>query len=69
MIYKRGNAGIVKASVTIIFDNKNKALSPPTMKGEDKIIVTRQVFDGNSKYIMNGRTEKAERVRSMFQSV
>ena len=41
LIYKRGNAGIVKASVTIIFDNRNKAHSPPTMVHEDKIIVTR----------------------------
>jgi len=41
LIYKRGNAGIVKASVTIIFDNRNKEHSPPTMINEDKIIVTR----------------------------
>ena len=29
LIYKRGNAGIVKASVTIIFDNRDKKSSPP----------------------------------------
>ena len=57
MIYKRGNAGIVKCSVTIIFDNRNKAGSPPSMIGEDKIVVTRSIYDGKSKFILNGRTE------------
>ena len=69
LIYKRGNAGILKASVTIIFDNRNKDQSPPSMVNEDKIIVSRQVFDGKSKYIVNGKTEQAEKVRQIFMSV
>jgi structural maintenance of chromosome 2 len=31
LIYKRGNAGIDKASVTIIFDNRDKSCGPPSM--------------------------------------
>lgn len=29
LIYKQGNAGVSKASVTIIFDNSSKSQSPP----------------------------------------
>lgn len=69
MIYKRGAAGIVKASVTIIFDNRDKKGSPPTMIDEDRIMVTRSIYDGKSKFILNGRTEQAEKMRQLFMSV
>lgn len=29
LIYKAGNSGVTKASVTIIFDNTNPAMKPP----------------------------------------
>jgi structural maintenance of chromosome 2 len=41
LIYKQGNAGVTKASVTIVFDNSNKKTSPPNLVGEDKIVITR----------------------------
>ena len=63
LIYKRGNAGIDKASVTIIFDNRDKSCGPPSMIQEDKIIVTRQVYDGTSKYILNGKKIEGAKIR------
>ena len=60
---------MVRASVTIIFDNRDKASSPLALVGEDRIVVTRQVFDGKSKFIMNGRTEQADKMRQLFMSV
>jgi hypothetical protein len=43
LIYKRGQAGITKASVTIVFDNSNRENSPPGMENYAQITVTRQV--------------------------
>ena len=43
LIYKRGQAGITKASVTIVFDNSDRANSPPGMENYAQITVTRQV--------------------------
>ena len=40
LIYKYGNAGINKASVTIIFDNLEKKYSPIGCEEYDEIIVT-----------------------------
>ena len=41
LIYKKGNAGITKASVTLIFDNSNKATSPAALAQEDRVVITR----------------------------
>ena len=43
LIYKRGQAGITKASVTIVFDNSEKDKSPQGLEGMREITVTRQV--------------------------
>lgn len=43
LIYKKGAAGITKASVTIVFDNSDPSNSPPGMQGYKQITVTRQV--------------------------
>jgi structural maintenance of chromosome 2 len=43
LIYKRGQAGITKASVTIVFDNSDRQNSPPGMENYAQITVTRQV--------------------------
>jgi len=43
LIYKRGQAGITKASVTIVFDNSDRESSPPGMENYSQITVTRQV--------------------------
>lgn len=43
LIYKRGQAGVTKASVTIVFDNSDRATSPVGLENCRQITVTRQV--------------------------
>jgi chromosome segregation ATPase len=44
LVYKQGQAGVSKASVTLVFDNKDKELSPVGYEDHDEFTVTRQVF-------------------------
>jgi structural maintenance of chromosome 2 len=44
LIYKRGQAGVTKASVTIVFDNSDRAASPHGYVDHAQITVTRQVL-------------------------
>ena len=43
LIYKRGQAGVTKASVTIVFDNSNPSEGPVGLEHYPQITVTRQV--------------------------
>ncbi len=43
LIYKRGQAGVTKASVTIVFDNSDRSQSPVGFENTGQITVTRQV--------------------------
>lgn len=43
LVYKRGQAGITKASVTIVFDNSDRSTSPVGFENLRQITVTRQV--------------------------
>lgn len=43
LIYKGGNAGITRATVSITFDNSDKKQSPPGYDDYDEITITRQV--------------------------
>lgn len=43
LIYKRGQAGVTRASVTIYFDNSDKATAPVGFENLPEISVTRQV--------------------------
>jgi structural maintenance of chromosome 2 len=43
LVYKNGQAGITKASVAIVFDNRDKETSPYSYRTNDEITVTRQV--------------------------
>ena len=44
LVYKQGQAGITKATVSIIFNNEDKQNSPVGFDHDDKITVTRQVL-------------------------
>lgn len=69
-MYKSGQAGIKKASVTITFDNRERASSPPGYEDYEEITVTRQiVIDGKNKYMINGSNVPNKRVQDMFCSV
>jgi structural maintenance of chromosome 2 len=70
LIYKRGQAGVTKASVTIVFDNKDKSKSPIGFEEYAQISVTRQiVLGGTSKYLINGHRAQQHTVQNLFQSV
>ena len=70
LIYKRGQAGITKASVTLVFDNADKAKSPIGFEDYATISVTRQiVLGGTSKYLINGHRAQQQTVQNLFQSV
>ena len=69
LIYKKGLAGIDKASVTVIFDNSDKENSPVGYDEYDEITVCRMIYQGKSKYILNGYSSTQEKVRDLFLSV
>ncbi|QKX60621.1 uncharacterized protein TRUGW13939_07767 [Talaromyces rugulosus] len=70
LIYKRGQAGVTKASVTIVFDNRDTAKSPIGFEEYGSISVTRQiVLGGTSKYLINGHRAQQQTVQNLFQSV
>ena len=57
LVYKQGQAGVTKATVSIVFDNGDKENSPVGYEHLDEITVTRQlVIGGRSKYLINGKT-------------
>ena len=70
LIYKKGQSGVTKASVEIIFNNENKEGSPVGYEQYDRIKVSRQVTVGSSsKYFINDHTANATRVQNLFHSV
>uniref|UniRef100_A0A670ZH02 Structural maintenance of chromosomes protein n=1 Tax=Pseudonaja textilis TaxID=8673 RepID=A0A670ZH02_PSETE len=70
LVYKNGQAGITKASVSITFDNFDKKQSPLGFENHDEITVTRQVvIGGRNKYLINGVNANNTRVQDLFCSV
>ncbi|KAI9278187.1 SMC2 protein [Phascolomyces articulosus] len=70
LIYKRGNAGVTKASVTIVFNNEDRERSPVGFENYKQLTVTRQVLmGGRTKYIVNGHNSQQQTVQNLFQSV
>jgi structural maintenance of chromosome 2 len=69
LIYKKGLAGVDKASVTVIFENSDKNNSPVGYEEYDEITVCRMIYQGKSKYILNGYSSTQEKVRDLFLSV
>ena len=69
-MYKNGQAGVTKASVSVTFDNRNKKQSPLGYDQYDEIVITRQVIiGGKNKYMINGANIQANRVADFFRSV
>ncbi|KAJ8411111.1 hypothetical protein AAFF_G00181460 [Aldrovandia affinis] len=70
LVYKNGQAGITKATVSINFDNSDKKQSPLGFETHDEITVTRQVvIGGRNKYLINGVNANNTRVQDLFCSV
>lgn len=70
LVYKGGQAGVTKATVTITFDNTDKKQSPLGYESFDEITVSRQVvIGGRNKYLINGCNANNTRVQDLFRSV
>ncbi|XP_019642179.1 PREDICTED: structural maintenance of chromosomes protein 2-like [Branchiostoma belcheri] len=70
LVYKSGQAGVTKATVTITFDNTDKKQSPVGYESYDEITVSRQVvIGGRNKYLINGSNASNTRVQDLFHSV
>jgi structural maintenance of chromosome 2 len=70
LVYKQGQAGVTKATVTIVFDNTDSSQSPIGYEQFSQITVTRQiVIGGRNKYMINGHTAQATQVQNLFHSV
>nr|QIC49989.1 structural maintenance of chromosomes protein 2 [Actinia equina] len=70
LVYKGGQAGVTKATVTITFDNTDKKQSPLGYETFDEITVSRQVvIGGRNKYLINGCNANNTRVQDLFRSV
>ncbi|KAG1673906.1 Structural maintenance of chromosomes protein 2 [Nymphon striatum] len=70
LVYKSGQAGVNKATVSITFDNHDKLQSPMGYEQYDEITITRQVvIGGRNKYLINGCNATNTRVADLFQSV
>ncbi|KII63449.1 Structural maintenance of chromosomes protein 2 [Thelohanellus kitauei] len=77
LIFKSGQSGVTKASVTLVFDNINKNQSPVGYENFDEITVTRIVgtvfievaMGGRNKYLINGCNSTTTRVTDLFCSV
>ena len=66
LIYKRGQAGVTKASVTIVFDNADRERSPVSFENYKTITVTRQIaMGGGSKYLINGHKATQQAVQNL----
>ena len=52
LVYKNGQAGVSKATVSITFDNKDKKQTPLGYEQYDEITVTRQVWKAAFDSIM-----------------
>ncbi|TYH08858.1 hypothetical protein ES288_A07G050300v1 [Gossypium darwinii] len=70
LVYKQGQAGITKATVSIIFDNSDRSRSPLGYEEHSEITVTRQiVVGGRNKYLINGKLAQPSQVQNLFHSV
>lgn len=63
LVYKQGQAGVTKATVTINFDNSDPKTSPVGYEQFPEITVARQVvINGKNKFMINGHTAQQEQV-------
>ena len=70
LVYKRGQAGIRTATVTLEFDNSNTKTSPPAYTHCKTLTVTRQVIlGGRDRHLVNGKALSQGELRMLFHSV
>ncbi|KAL6754645.1 structural maintenance of chromosomes protein 2 [Haematococcus lacustris] len=70
LVYKQGQAGISKATVSITWHNDDPENGPAGHKDKEYITITRQVvIGGRNKYMINGHAAQESRVQDLFHSV
>lgn len=70
LVYKQGQAGVTKATVSIVFNNKDPSSSPVGYENSKEITVSRQVvIGGKNKYMINGHVVQQSQVQNLFHSV
>lgn len=70
LVYKQGQAGVTKASVTVVFNNDNKSCSPVGYEMHDRITITRQiVIGGRNRYLLNSHNVQQNQIQNLFHSV
>lgn len=70
LVYKQGQAGVTKASVTLVFNNEDKERSPIGYQQFNTITITRQVvIGGRNKYLINGHNARGNQIQTLFHSV
>jgi len=70
LVYKQGQAGVTKASVTVVFNNEDKSCGPVGYEMHDKITITRQIIiGGRNRYLLNSHNVQANQIQNLFHSV
>ncbi|XP_076267905.1 structural maintenance of chromosomes 2 [Rhynchophorus ferrugineus] len=70
LIFKSGQAGVNKATVSITFDNRNPSQCPPGYENTDEIVITRQIaLGGKNKYMINGTNVASKKIQDLFCSI
>lgn len=70
LIYKNGQSGVTKATVSITFDNTDKSQSPVGYQDCNELVISRQVImGGKNKYLLNGTNVQAKRIQDLFCSI
>jgi len=70
LVYKQGQAGVTKASVTVVFNNQDKSCGPVGYESHDRITITRQiVIGGRNRYLLNQCNVQANQIQNFFHSV
>ncbi|VDN59451.1 unnamed protein product [Dracunculus medinensis] len=70
LVYKQGQAGIAKATVTVTFDNTDPSNRPVGYEKYEEIVVRRQIIiNGRNTYTLNGTAATNSRVADLFRSV
>ena len=71
LIFKNGQAGVVKAKVSITFDNSNPKSCPNGFEQYPEILVTREInLQNRTKYYLNGFVAQSnQQIEDLFHSV
>lgn len=70
LVYKQGQAGVTKASATVVFNNEDKSCSPVGYESHSKITITRQIIiGGRNRYLLNGHNVQQNQIQNLFHSV